>query len=72
MTDMSLDQFMNTIHVNLTGTFLFTKHFLRNLDINGPPPSIILIGSTAGRFGEAGHADCLHIQSSFGADGRCS
>ena len=59
--DMSLDQFKNTIEVNLTGTFLFTKHFLRNLNPDGSPPSIILIGSTAGRFGEAGHADCLAL-----------
>ena len=56
---MSVEQFRRTIDVNLTGTFLFTKHFLRNLEPTQEPPSVIIIGSTAGRFGEAGHADCI-------------
>jgi 3-oxoacyl-[acyl-carrier protein] reductase len=50
----------DTIEVDLTGTFLTLRAFLRHLrdrDADGPPPSVVLIGSTAGRFGEAGHAD---------------
>jgi NAD(P)-dependent dehydrogenase (short-subunit alcohol dehydrogenase family) len=58
---MSVDQFRRTIDVNLTGTFLFTKHFLRNLEATQEAPSVIIIGSTAGRFGEAGHADCIPV-----------
>jgi NAD(P)-dependent dehydrogenase (short-subunit alcohol dehydrogenase family) len=55
---MSVDQFKRTIDVNLTGTFLFVKHFLRNLDANQRPPAIVIVGSSSGRFGEAMHADC--------------
>ena len=58
IAEMSVEQFKRTIDVNLIGTFLFVKHFLRNLDRDGRPPSVIIIGSTAGRFGEAFHADC--------------
>jgi 3-oxoacyl-[acyl-carrier protein] reductase len=48
------------LEVDLTGTFLTLRAFLRHLrdrGDDGPPPSVVLIGSTAGRFGEAGHAD---------------
>ena len=55
---MSVEQFRRTIDVNLTGTFLFVKHFLRNITSKQRPPAIIIIGSTSGRFGEARHADC--------------
>jgi NAD(P)-dependent dehydrogenase (short-subunit alcohol dehydrogenase family) len=54
---MSVEQFRRTIDVNLTGTFLFVKYFLRNIT-KQRPPAIVIIGSTSGRFGEAKHADC--------------
>jgi NAD(P)-dependent dehydrogenase (short-subunit alcohol dehydrogenase family) len=66
---MPVEQFRKTIDVNLTGTFLFVKYFLRNLDVKRNPPSIIIIGSTAGRFGEAGHGDCM--TSHLPINGRC-
>jgi NAD(P)-dependent dehydrogenase (short-subunit alcohol dehydrogenase family) len=55
---MSVEQFRRTIDVNLVGTFLFVKHFLRNINAAHRPPTVVIVGSTAGRFGEAFHADC--------------
>ena len=55
---MSVEQFRRTIDVNLTGTFLFVKHFIRNITSRQRPPAVVIVGSTSGRFGEAGHADC--------------
>jgi NAD(P)-dependent dehydrogenase (short-subunit alcohol dehydrogenase family) len=55
---MSIEQFRRTIDVNLVGTFLFVKYFLRKIHSSTEPPAIVLVGSTAGRFGEALHADC--------------
>lgn len=63
VVDMDISRFKNTMDVNLTGSFLFVKHFLRQLrsavaegksDIS---PSVVLVGSTAGKFGEAEHTD---------------
>jgi len=59
IADMSVEQFRRTIDVNLTGTFLFAKHFLRNIKASQKPPAVIIVGSTSGRFGEKYHADCL-------------
>ena len=55
---MPVEQFRKTIDVNLIGTFLFVKHFLQNIGSDRRPPAVVLVGSTAGRFGEALHADC--------------
>jgi NAD(P)-dependent dehydrogenase (short-subunit alcohol dehydrogenase family) len=56
--EMSAEQWENTISVNLTGAFLCSKHFFANLDRNpGESASLILIGSTAGYFGEAWYCD---------------
>jgi len=61
LADMSLDQWRNTHAVNLDGAFLLCREFLRRLrgqpaDVLAPV-SITFIGSTAGKFGEADHAD---------------
>ncbi|MBA7543736.1 3-oxoacyl-[acyl-carrier-protein] reductase FabG [subsurface metagenome] len=57
-SELTLERWEKTIKVNLTGSFLCVKEFFINLknhsDDNG---SIVLIGSTAGLFGEAGYAD---------------
>jgi 3-oxoacyl-[acyl-carrier protein] reductase len=45
-----------TLRANLTVTFLTARAFLREVERNGHG-SLVLVGSTAGRFGEAGHAD---------------
>ncbi|KAJ3316089.1 hypothetical protein HDV04_000298 [Boothiomyces sp. JEL0838] len=55
--DMDYKQWRNTLAINLDGTFLFIKHFLRQITMDMDAPSIVLIGSTAGKFGEAYHAD---------------
>jgi NAD(P)-dependent dehydrogenase (short-subunit alcohol dehydrogenase family) len=56
--EMTLEQWERTIRVNLTGTFLFAKHFFANLEATkGDSASLILIGSTAGFFGEAWYSD---------------
>lgn len=61
VADMTLDQWRDTHAVNLDGSFLLCREFLRRL--RGQPPavldpvSICFIGSTAGKFGEADHAD---------------
>ena len=54
--ELGLDRFERTIAENLTATFLTARAFLRCLD-GGGPGALVLVGSTAGRFGEAGHAD---------------
>jgi len=56
--EMSLDQWEKTLKVNLTGTFLCSKHFFANLKkFSGETAALILVGSTAGFFGEAWHVD---------------
>jgi len=54
---MSLDRWDKTLRINLTGVFLCVREFFRNLQkFQEETASIVLIGSTAGKFGEAGHA----------------
>jgi NAD(P)-dependent dehydrogenase (short-subunit alcohol dehydrogenase family) len=56
--NMSLEQWNETISVNLTGTFLSAKYFFENLEAYpGDSASLILVGSTAGFFGEAWYCD---------------
>jgi len=54
--ELSLARWEETLRANLTATFLTAKHFLREVERSGHG-SLVLVGSTAGRFGEAGHAD---------------
>jgi 3-oxoacyl-[acyl-carrier protein] reductase len=53
---MSLDRWRATIESNLTATFLTARGYLRHVEATGSG-SLVLVGSTAGVFGEAGHAD---------------
>ena len=56
--DMTLEQWETTLSVNLTGSFLCAKHFFVNLEkYKDDIASLILIGSTAGFFGEAWFSD---------------
>ncbi|MFW9786207.1 MAG: SDR family NAD(P)-dependent oxidoreductase [Candidatus Thorarchaeota archaeon] len=56
--EMSLKQWENTLKVNLTGTFLCAKYFFLNLEkFKDEAASLILVGSTAGFFGEAWYVD---------------
>jgi len=59
--DMSLDQWTSTLDSNLTSSFLVAREYLRQLKEASEKvktsASIMFIGSTAGIFGEAYHAD---------------
>ena len=50
--------------VNLTATFLVARGFLREVERSGHG-SLVLVGSTAGVFGEAGHADYAAAKSAI-------
>jgi 3-oxoacyl-[acyl-carrier protein] reductase len=54
--DMPLDRWEDTLRTNLTATFLTARAFLRHASETGRG-SLVLVASTAGGFGEAGHAD---------------
>jgi len=54
--ELSLERWDDVLRANLTATFLTARGFLREVARNGAG-SLVLVGSTAGRFGEAGHAD---------------
>jgi 3-oxoacyl-[acyl-carrier protein] reductase len=53
---LPLERWESTLRSNLTATFLTARGFLREVEQNGHG-SLVLVGSTAGVFGEAGHAD---------------
>jgi 3-oxoacyl-[acyl-carrier protein] reductase len=60
--DLPLARWHATLDANLTATFLTARGFLRQLDGEG---ALILVGSTAGIFGEAGHADYAAAKSAI-------
>lgn len=53
---LELARWEEVLRSNLTATFLTARAFLREVRRTGHG-SLVLVGSTAGRFGEAGHAD---------------
>jgi 3-oxoacyl-[acyl-carrier protein] reductase len=59
---LSLDRWQETLAANLTATFLTARGFLREVERSGNG-SLVLVGSTAGIFGEAGHADYASAKS---------
>ncbi|KAK4912332.1 hypothetical protein LTR49_019240 [Elasticomyces elasticus] len=69
IVDMELRQWQNTMAVNLTGPFLLCKAFLQGLrsasDQVKETASIVFIGSTAGKFGEASHGDYAATKSAL-------
>jgi 3-oxoacyl-[acyl-carrier protein] reductase len=54
--EMSLERWNDTLATNLTATFLTARGFLRHAKETGAG-SLVMVASTAGSFGEAGHAD---------------
>ncbi|HUP25354.1 MAG TPA: SDR family NAD(P)-dependent oxidoreductase [Thermoanaerobaculia bacterium] len=55
---MTLAQWNDTVAVNLTGAFLCCRAFVRHLEqVPRDEAAIVLVGSTAGIFGEPGHGD---------------
>ncbi|HZS24207.1 MAG TPA: SDR family oxidoreductase [Gaiellaceae bacterium] len=67
---LPLDRWEETVRANLTATFLTARGFLREVERNGHG-SLVLVGSTAGRFGEAGHADYAAAKAAIQV-GSCS
>jgi len=67
ISEMSLGQWKNTLDVNLTGVFLFTREYLRQLksyattlsksELNELNANVVFVGSAAAEFPIVGHAD---------------
>ena len=56
------ERIRQNVEVNLLGSMWTARAFMRSLEASGPRPdgvgaSLVFIGSTAGRFGEKGHAE---------------
>ncbi len=62
VSQLPLERWRATIDANLTASFLTARGFLRQLRGDG---SLVLVGSTAGVFGEAGHADYAAAKSAI-------
>ena len=62
--ELPLERWELTLRQNLTSTFLTARGFLREVERNGAG-SLVLIGSTAGTVGEAGHADYAAAKSAL-------
>jgi 3-oxoacyl-[acyl-carrier protein] reductase len=60
--ELPLERWRATLDTNLTATFLTARGFLGQLEGDG---SLILVGSTAGLVGEAGHADYAAAKSAI-------
>jgi 3-oxoacyl-[acyl-carrier protein] reductase len=61
---LPLERWERTLRANLTATFLTARAFLREVQSNGHG-SLVMIASTAGIFGEAGHADYAAAKSAI-------
>ena len=61
--EMSLEEFNRMMEINMGGTFLMTKHAVKEMKANGSG-SIVIISSTAGQRGESFHS---HYAASKGA-----
>jgi 3-oxoacyl-[acyl-carrier protein] reductase len=61
---LPLERWELTVRQNLTSSFLTARGFLRELERNGHG-SLVLVGSTAGLVGEAGHADYAAAKSAI-------
>jgi len=62
--ELPLARWEETLRANLTATFLTARGFLREVERTGRG-SLVLVGSTAGVFGEAGHADYAAAKSAI-------
>ena len=62
--ELPLERWEATLRANLTATFLTARGFLREVERSGHG-SLVLVGSTAGLFGEAGHADYAAAKSAI-------
>jgi len=62
--ELPLTRWEETLRANLTSTFLTARGFLRGVAERGHG-SLVLVGSTAGLFGEAGHSDYAAAKSAI-------
>ncbi|MDQ3620829.1 MAG: SDR family oxidoreductase [Actinomycetota bacterium] len=62
--ELSYDRWRATIAANLDSVFLSCRAFLRHVATTGEG-NIVIVGSTAGLFGEAGHADYAAAKSAL-------
>jgi 3-oxoacyl-[acyl-carrier protein] reductase len=69
--ELSLERWNDTLAKNLTATFLTARAFLDEVARTGHG-SLVLVGSTAGIFGEAGHADYAAAKSAIQGGLLCS
>ncbi len=64
---MSLDRWKNTFDANVTSSFLVAREYLRYLeratDSEKAKASIVIVGSSAGKYGEAFHAEYAATKS---------
>jgi 3-oxoacyl-[acyl-carrier protein] reductase len=60
--ELPLERWEHTLRTNLTASFLVARAYLREVSRLGHG-SLVLVGSTAGIFGEAGHADYAAAKS---------
>jgi 3-oxoacyl-[acyl-carrier protein] reductase len=60
--ELPLERWRETLDANLTASFLTARGFLRGVAERGHG-SLVLVGSTAGIYGEAGHADYAAAKS---------
>jgi 3-oxoacyl-[acyl-carrier protein] reductase len=64
VSELPLERWELTLRQNLTSAFLTARAFLREVERNGGG-SLVLVGSTAGIVGEAGHADYAAAKSAI-------
>ena len=62
--ELPLERWEQTLRQNLTSAFLTARAFLREVERNRAG-SLVLVGSTAGIVGEAGHADYAAAKSAI-------
>jgi 3-oxoacyl-[acyl-carrier protein] reductase len=62
--ELGLERWEETLRANLTADFLVARAFLREVERTGHG-SLVFVGSTAGIFGEAGHADYAAAKSAI-------
>ncbi|EPS99230.1 NAD-binding protein [Fomitopsis schrenkii] len=69
VAEMSLAQWESTFTSNMTSTFLVVREYLKQLaratDAQKEKASIVIIGSTAGKYGEIAHADYSAAKSAM-------
>lgn len=64
VAELSLERWRATLDANLTATFLTARAWARHVATTGKG-SLVMVSSTAGVFGEAGHADYAAAKSAI-------